>query len=76
MKIIIDVNDKLFKKDVLNRFQDFFERVISDIATNMNEDTLNACGRYEMETATLLKSAFLCGDYKFESEVINDELFK
>lgn len=64
MKITIDISYKLFSRDVTNRFQDFFERVISDIADGLKSDTLNTCGRYEMETATLLKRAFYNGKYE------------
>lgn len=67
MKITINVCDKLFAKDAENKFQDFFERVITDIASGLNDgEYSNLCGRYEMETATLLKQAFKKGEYDNE----------
>ena len=66
MKIILDVSDKLFNTDINDRFQDFFGRVISDIAFSLNNDSSNICGRYEMETAELLKSSFANAVYTDE----------
>lgn len=66
MKITITVPDKLFRKDIEGRFQDFFERVIADIAGDLNSGDIGICGRYELETATLLKEAFAKGQYDEE----------
>ena len=66
MKIILDVSDKLFNTDITNCFQDFFDRVISDIAFSLNNDSPNLCGRYEMETAVILKNSFANAAYTEE----------
>lgn len=66
MTITLTVSDKLFKKDAENRFQDFFDRVIVDIAGNISDDSLKLCGRYELETASLLKIAFNHGQYQHD----------
>ena len=66
MKITLDVSDKLFRNDAENKFQDFFKRVIVDIATNLNNENTGLCGRYEMETATLLQAAFEHGKYNYD----------
>lgn len=66
MKITIEINDKLFKKDASNKFQDFFGRVIADIAESLNENLPKMCGRYEMETAALLQKAFYKAEYKID----------
>lgn len=63
MDITITVSEKMFKSDIDNKFQDFFSRVIADIATNLNNGKTAMCGRYEMETATLLLNAFSHGEY-------------
>ena len=45
---------KEFENDfTADRFKDFFERVITDIA-----DAGYICGRYERETAGMLETAF------------------
>lgn len=66
MEITIKVNDKLFKKDASNKFQDFFGRVIADIAGSLNEESPKMCGSYEMETAALLQKAFYKAEYKID----------
>lgn len=72
MTITITVSDKLFGHDVENRFQNFFDRLIVDIAGNISDDdNLKLCGRYELETATLLKVAFKHGQYFDESKEDN-----
>lgn len=63
MNITITVTDKLFRKDIEDRFQDFFKRVIADIADSLNNGSTGLCGRYELETAVLLQNAFACGQY-------------
>ena len=68
MKIIIDLSDKLFKKDIETHFQDFWCRVIADITDALNNDEgYSLCGRYELETATLLKRAFEKGIYDYDN---------
>lgn len=66
MKITITVTDKLFRKDIEDRFQDFFKRVIADITDSLNNGSMGICGRYELETAVLLQNAFACGQYDEE----------
>ena len=68
MKITITVSDGLFGKDIENRFQDFFERVIADISESLNNRNTSLCGWYELETATLLQEAFANGQYDEEEE--------
>ena len=52
MKIVMDV-PKEFEKDFsADRFKEFFERVCADMTGN------GCCGRYERETAEMLKNAF------------------
>lgn len=63
MKITITVSDKLFRKDTESCFQDFFKRVIADIADSLNNGSTGLCGRYELETAVLLQNAFAHGQY-------------
>jgi hypothetical protein len=64
MNITITVTDKLFRKDIEDRFQDFFKRVIADIADSLNNGSMGICGRYELETAVLLQNAFAKGKYE------------
>lgn len=67
MEIRITISNKLFNKEINNKFQDFFGRVIADIAGELNSDeSCGMCGRYELETATLLKEAFRTGKYECE----------
>jgi len=66
MKITIDVTDKLFRKEIEGCFQDFFERVIADIADSLGNESTGLCGRYELETAVLLQNAFAHGQYDEE----------
>ena len=63
MKITITVADGLFGKDIEDRFQDFFKRVITDISDSLNSGNTGLCGWYELETATLLQKAFANGQY-------------
>lgn len=74
MKITIDVTDKLFGRDITNCFQDFFSRVIADTVQALNNDHIGLCGRYELETATILKEAFANGAYSEEtlSDIVAD----
>ena len=67
MKITINVTDRLFARDITNAFQDFFCRVISDIVRDLNDDRVGLCGRYELETATILKEAFSKAAYNEET---------
>ena len=69
MKITIDINDKLFKKDVSNKFQDCFENVILEIADTLDAEILTVCSSHELETLIMLKQAFCNGEYEVESEV-------
>ena len=68
MKITITVPDKLFRRDIETRFGDFWERVIADIADGLNNENVGLCGRYELETAALLKNAFAKGAYEDDTE--------
>ncbi len=72
MKITIEISDNLFKKDASNKFQDFFERVIADMADSLNTDSPKLCGRYEMETATLLQRAFCTAEYETDGGADDD----
>ena len=69
MKITIEISNNLLKKDASNKFQDFFGRVIADMADSLNRDTPKLCGRYEMETATLLQRAFCTAEYETDGGV-------
>ena len=67
MKITIEIggiDDKLYKQDIENKFQDFFGRVIADIKDNLNNDSPNICGQYELETAMLLRRAYQVANYE------------
>lgn len=66
MRIIITIPDNLFRRDIENKFKDFFERVIVDIAGSLNNENTGLCGLYELETATFLKKAFAHGLYDEE----------
>ena len=68
MKITIDVPDKLFWQEIEGCFQDFFGRVIADIADGLNNENVALCGRYELEAAALLKNAFARGAYEDDTE--------
>lgn len=65
MKISLEISDKLFKNDANNNFQEFFDRVIADICMGISSEGMShLCGRYELETATLLKHAFKQARYE------------
>lgn len=70
MKITITVSessklsDKLFRREIEDRFQEFFSRVIVDITNNLNNESTYLCGRYELETAKFLKNVFDRGQYE------------
>lgn len=66
MKITITVSDKFFRREFKDRYRDFFDRVIADIADSLNNGSTGLCGRYELETATLLQRAFAKGQYDEE----------
>ena len=66
MKITLTVSDGLFGKDIEDRFQDFFKRMITDISDSLNNGNTGLCGWYEVETATLLQNAFAKGQYDEE----------
>ena len=68
MKITITVSDKLLRREIEVRFQDFFERVIADIADNLNNRSTYLCGPYELETATILQEAFANRQYSEEED--------
>lgn len=61
MRVQVEI-PKEFEEDYRkDRFVDFFERVTADI------DFRGLCGKYEAETAEMLKVAFIdsrCGDYE------------
>lgn len=65
-EIKINISDNMFKDDIADKFADFFERVIADIASGLNNNSTNSCGRYELETAAMLKEAFRTATYKTE----------
>lgn len=69
MKVTIEINDKLFKKDVLNKFQDCLENVILEIADTLDAEILTVCSNHELETLIMLKQAFSNAEYEAESEV-------
>ena len=58
MKITIDVPEKVFKYDIKNKFQDFFERLEVETREHMNDGTSLLCGTYELETIQMLMDAF------------------
>ena len=66
MKITIVVQDTLFRNEIEDYFQDFFNRVIADIADSLSTGCTSSCGRYELETAAQLQNAFACGQYDEE----------
>lgn len=52
MKVVIDI-PKDFERDyIVDKFKDFFSRVIADI------DCKGMCGKYEKETAEMFLKAF------------------
>lgn len=57
--VTISVPETMYRNDLNDRFADFFGRVIADIKT----DTDGICGTYEVETAEMLRDAFLNADY-------------
>ena len=66
MKILLEVSNKMFSKDIEDHFRDFWYRVIANITDTLNNDEgYSLCGRYELETATLLKRAFEKGVYDY-----------
>lgn len=58
MKITIDVPEKVFRHEINNKFQDFFERLKEETKEHMYDGTSLLCGTYELETIQMLMNAF------------------
>lgn len=71
-EIKLNLSDKMFSNDIYDKFQDFFNRVIADISDSLNNDNVCMCGRYELETAVLLRSAFRLSVYNEEEAEIDE----
>ena len=71
MRIEIEI-PKEFEGDYdADRFSDFFSRAIIDIDTK-----LGMCGRYEVETALMLRTAFHTSKVAYDVEAVVAELEK
>lgn len=66
MKITVNIPKELEKDFSTDRFKEFFERVCADMTGN------GCCGRYERETAEMLKDAFQEAEVSSE-EAVQDE---
>lgn len=67
MKITIEIgglDEKLYKQDIENKFQDFFDRLIVDMVDDLNNASSHLCGQYEIETGMLLRKAFQVANYE------------
>ena len=65
MKVILNVDGKLFDNEIKVRFQNFWERVIVDLVdAKTNGNFENLCGQLELETASMLQIAFKNAEYK------------
>ena len=65
MKVILDIDEEIFDNEVRNKFNDFWNRVIVDLAdAKTNENFENLCGQLELETALTLQKAFKNAEYK------------
>ena len=60
MKIIIDVPEE-FSNDCILKFQDFWDRVVTDMKNMMSSNLL--CSNYEIETAEMFRKAFKEGEF-------------
>lgn len=66
VKIIIDI-PREYKRDLSNKFKDFFSRVIADM------DYSGLCGNYEKEIAEMFLEAFdkaIVGDVNLNANII------
>lgn len=66
MKITITVDEAVFDKEIENKFSDFFGRVIEDI--KYPDVVQGLCGKFEYETAAMLKNAFDAATYNEETD--------
>ena len=57
MKVMIDI-PKEFERDMQDKFNEFFERMIADIDYALEKQEPLLCGNYERETAEMFLSAF------------------
>jgi hypothetical protein len=59
MKVILNVDRKLFDNEIKARFQDFWDRVVEDLKTFQgSKEFVTLSGNFEIETATMLQTAF------------------
>ena len=65
MKVTIDVPEE-FSTDYASRFQDFWNRVITDMHNMIPGDLLCdlLCDNYEYEVAEMFREAFEKGEYE------------
>ena len=66
MKITITVDETVFHSEIGDRFGDFFRRVIEDI--KYPDVVQGLCGKFEYETAAMLKNAFDAATYNEETD--------
>ena len=66
MKITITVDETVFHREIGDRFGDFFRRVIEDI--KYPDVVQGLCGKFEYETAAMLKNAFDAATYNEETD--------
>ena len=66
MKITITVDETVFHSEIGDRFGDFFRRVIEDI--KYPDAVQGLCGKFEYETAAMLKNAFDAATYNEETD--------
>lgn len=59
MKVVIDIPNDFTGDYIVDKFKDFFSRVIADIDCN------GMCGRYEKEIAEMFLKAFDDSEEKF-----------
>ena len=58
MKIVINVPEKEFSTEIVDRFQDFFKRFEVETKEHLITNTSLLCGAYELETIKMFLKAF------------------
>lgn len=65
MKIVLNIDEELFDKEIKDKFQTFWSRLVVDLVdAKTNDNFKNLCGPLELETALTLQKAFKNAEYK------------
>lgn len=65
MKIVLNIDEELFDKEIKDKFQTFWSRLVVDLVdAKTNDNFENLCGQLELETASMLQIAFKNAEYK------------